>query len=200
MWLRLNFSTPRGTGAPPVALSSPSPAGRGGGQHGQESAPNPLTEPPHPADRLAMMPARRPTRPLKLTGGDPAPTGTPEPAPTGAPDLGHPIVFGKAAPLPASPRRVASVEVGAETETGSGWRYAVTLEWLEGGTTDHELTLGWHDHDHWSGGAAAPSKVAAAVARVAGDALGREKLPRRFDASTVRRVVADADGRIQRLV
>lgn len=96
-------------------------------------------------------------------------------------------------------RRVASVDVGAETETARGWSYAVRVVWMDDAESDHTVTLSWHDHDHWSGGAAAPSRVVGVLIRLAGDAIGREKLPARFDASTVRRWIPDLDEWVGRL-
>ncbi|MEZ6318527.1 MAG: hypothetical protein R3B49_07215 [Phycisphaerales bacterium] len=90
-------------------------------------------------------------------------------------------------------RRVAAVDVGPETETPRGWSYDLRVVWMDDAETEHTVTLSWHDHDHWSGGANPPSRVVAAVVRVAGDALGREKLPARFDAATARRWVPTLD-------
>lgn len=90
-------------------------------------------------------------------------------------------------------RRVASVELGPETEGPRGWSYEVRVVWMDDAETDHRVSLGWHDHDHWCGGANPPSRVIVAVVRAAAEALGREKLPARFDAATVRRWVPDLD-------
>ncbi|GJM18212.1 MAG: hypothetical protein DHS20C14_04250 [Phycisphaeraceae bacterium] len=95
-------------------------------------------------------------------------------------------------------RRVAAVEVGAETETARGWSYRVRVVWMDDAESDHDVSLSWHDHDHWSGGTAPPERVIAAVVRAAGDALGREKLPARFDAASVRRWVPGLDERVAR--
>ncbi len=78
------------------------------------------------------------------------------------------------------------VSIGAETESGFGWRYDVTLAWADGSTSEHVATLSWADHDHLCGGSAAPSRVMEAVIRYALE-RGRRELPGRFDASTVRR-------------
>lgn len=94
-------------------------------------------------------------------------------------------------------RRVASVEVGAETESARGWSYRVRVVWMDDAETAHTVALSWHDHDHWSGGAAPPERVVGAVVRAAGDALGRETLPASFDAARVRRLVPDLDERIR---
>jgi len=93
-------------------------------------------------------------------------------------------------------RRIASVEIGPETEGGRGWSYEVRVVWMDDAETEHRVTLSWHDHDHWSGGANPPSRVASAVVRAAGEALGREKLPGRFDAATLRRLVPGLDERL----
>ncbi len=94
-------------------------------------------------------------------------------------------------------RRVAAVEIGEETETDHGWSYAVRVVWMDDTETEHTVLLSWHDHDHWSGGTAAPERIVSRVVRAAGDALGRETLPAKFDAATIRRAVPDLDQRVR---
>ncbi|MEQ8771170.1 MAG: hypothetical protein RIB60_11755 [Phycisphaerales bacterium] len=96
-----------------------------------------------------------------------------------------------------STRQVAAVEVGEETETSRGWSYSVRVVWMDDAESEHTVSLSWHDHDHWSGGTTPPERLAARVVRAAGDALGRETLPRTFDAATIRRAVPDLDQRMR---
>ncbi|MBL9001475.1 MAG: hypothetical protein JNK25_10095 [Phycisphaerae bacterium] len=77
------------------------------------------------------------------------------------------------------------VEVQTESETGRGWVYTVVVH-HEGAVTEHAVSLAWCDHDYWSGGRMAPSRVVQVVVECALRAAARD-LPARFDASTVRR-------------
>jgi len=88
---------------------------------------------------------------------------------------------------------MAGAEIRRESETGRGWRYEVALR---GGERVVEVTLDWSDHDHWSAGAAPPSRVVGALIEVLEDA--RVRIPDRFDASTARRLVGDLDDRMMR--
>lgn len=92
--------------------------------------------------------------------------------------------------------KVVSVEVGEEGETDRGWSYRVRIQWASGDPTDLQLALSWHDHDHWSGGAIPPSRVAEGVLRMAGEALGPAGLPPRCDAATLRRLVPGLSERL----
>lgn len=92
------------------------------------------------------------------------------------------------------------MDVGPETERPRGWAHEVTVVWMDDAESVHEVRLSWADHDHLSGGSIPPSRVSAAVARVAGETLGRANLPVRFDVSTIRRMVGDMDERVQGLL
>lgn len=82
------------------------------------------------------------------------------------------------------------IEVQTEEESGRGWIYHATIQ-REGRRTEHTVTLSWADHELWSGGRVAPSKV---VEELIAFMLEREReVPARFDAATVRRWLPDVD-------
>jgi hypothetical protein len=84
-----------------------------------------------------------------------------------------------------------SIVVDEEHETDRGWSYIVTLSWKSRGTTEHEITLSWVDHDQLSGGMMAPSRLVERVAEVAATAMGVDDLPSRFDVSSMRRAIPE---------
>jgi hypothetical protein len=90
------------------------------------------------------------------------------------------------------------ITLGPETETGRGWRYAVTIHWPEGETTEHAVTLSHHDYEHWCGGIEPPSRLAERGVRIAAEAFGTE-LPSRFDLSQMRRRIPGASGFEERM-
>ncbi len=93
----------------------------------------------------------------------------------------------------------ALVEVAEEHEVQRGWRFALRSIGPGGECYSHDLTLAWVDYDWWCpDGSQQPSRVALAVAEVMHHALSGGELPSRFDASTVRRSVPDADALIRR--
>ncbi len=77
------------------------------------------------------------------------------------------------------------VQVHVETEAVRGWSYEVVIRWPDGTESAHDVTLCWRDHDYWSGGASAPSRVVQAVVEYV---LGHWEglLPARFDAARAR--------------
>jgi hypothetical protein len=89
------------------------------------------------------------------------------------------------------------VTIGPETETDSGWRYAVSIDRPDGRRTSHGVSLSWVDHDHLAGGAAPPSAVTRAVVEALAEVIGDRPLPERFDVSTVRRMVPDLPERMR---
>ena len=95
-----------------------------------------------------------------------------------------------------TPHRIASVRIDAERETDRGWSYRASIQWAHAPPAEVELSLSWHDHDHWSGGAIPPSRVAEGVLRMAGEALGPSGLPARCDAATLRRLVPGLSERL----
>lgn len=84
-----------------------------------------------------------------------------------------------------------SIVVDDEYETDRGWSYVVTLSWKARGTTEHEITLSWVDHDQLSGGLMPPSRLVERVAEVAATAMGVDELPARFDVSSMRRAIPE---------
>jgi len=85
------------------------------------------------------------------------------------------------------------ITLGPETETGQGWRYIITIEWASGETTEHIVTLGHHDYEHWCGGIEPPSRLAHRGIQIAAKALGTD-LPSRFDLSQMRRRLPGTPG------
>lgn len=81
------------------------------------------------------------------------------------------------------------VTIDTESEGAHGWVYLVKVMWKGAGESTHELHLAWVDHDAICGGAHPPSDVARRAAMVAAESLGRDNLPKRFDVSTLRRLV-----------
>lgn len=89
---------------------------------------------------------------------------------------------------------MAHVRLGEETDTPVGWSYEVFVR-DAGSESRHTVTLSWHDHDHWTGGANPPSALIAGLI----DLLIDEgvDLPPKFDASTARRWVDNLDERLR---
>jgi hypothetical protein len=80
---------------------------------------------------------------------------------------------------------IPRVEVQTEEERPGGWSYLVIVH-RPAGPSEYTVTLSWRDHDYWSGGASAPSRVVQAVMEYI---LRHETpaLPLRFDAARARR-------------
>ncbi len=85
------------------------------------------------------------------------------------------------------------VEVGAEREAVRGWEYDVTIRHDNGASTAHTVRLSWADHDYWSGGRLAPSKVVEAVLDYIFQHGGGAALPLVFDAARARRLLPRID-------
>ena len=82
--------------------------------------------------------------------------------------------------------------IESECELEAGWRFQCQVD-----DRSIELTMSWADYNHWSpDGRDEPARVATVVLRIMAD-LRIENIPLRFDASMVRRVVGEADHRIQ---
>ena len=92
---------------------------------------------------------------------------------------------------------MAKIEVVTETEQPRGWEYRVAIERDSGARTEHTVTLSWADHEHWSGGRAAPSKVVEVLMGLLVEREREKKIPEKFDASTMRRVYPELDGEMQ---
>ncbi len=87
-----------------------------------------------------------------------------------------------------------SVEIATEREGKACWVFEI----CRNGESISTLTLSWADYDWWSpDGRHTPSQVAHAVVKVWQCARspdgGENGIPAKFDASTIRRRVADAD-------
>jgi hypothetical protein len=95
---------------------------------------------------------------------------------------------------------VAHITVQNETETTHGWSYRVRIERVDAQPTEHLVTLSWADHEHWTGGAAPPSRLVEAIARILVEHEGQgavpPRLPPKFDASTARRWRLELDEEI----
>tara|TARA_R110000737_G_scaffold2923_13_gene9525 strand:- start:10583 stop:10951 length:369 start_codon:yes stop_codon:yes gene_type:complete len=84
-----------------------------------------------------------------------------------------------------------SIVIDEERDTDRGWAYALTLSWKSRGTTEHEVTLSWLDHDQLTGGAMPPSRLVERVVEIAASAMGVDELPARFDVSSMRRAIPE---------
>lgn len=91
------------------------------------------------------------------------------------------------------------VEVQTETESPRGWTYHVLVHRAGPSVSTHTVTLAWCDHDHWSGGRSAPSRVVQAVVEYA-ITHAEQDLPPKFDASTVRRWNPKLDSELRELL
>lgn len=96
-----------------------------------------------------------------------------------------------------NPPQVAALEVLAEVETQSGWSFDIEILWTAAGSTRHQVTLSWVDHDHLSGGRVPPSKVAEAIANTVAAVKGPLDTPVEFDASTARRWIENLDAQVR---
>ena len=98
------------------------------------------------------------------------------------------------------PQAARSIDVGIETTTSQGWSYEVTLTTAKGPSA-HEVTLSWHDHDYWCGGAIAPSRLLERLLGLLLKNLGQgatpASLPDRFDCATARRWLPDLDDQLR---
>ena len=91
-----------------------------------------------------------------------------------------------------------SIVIDEERDTDRGWAYLVTLSWKARGTTEHEITLSWVDHDQLTGGIMPPSQLIEKVALVAASAMGVDELPNRFDVSSMRRAIPEFERQISK--
>ena len=89
------------------------------------------------------------------------------------------------------------VTIDGEHDTDRGWLYTMTVRWVDGSTSDHELTLAWVDHEHLVGGAVSPSVLAKSAAVLACGYMGHEKMPSRCDVSSLRRLIPDFDALVK---
>lgn len=84
------------------------------------------------------------------------------------------------------------IDVRHERETPRGWCYDVVLT-RDGGASEHAVTLSWADHDHWTGGASAPSRLMELLLGWLSEEHPEFAWPARFDAATLRRWFPDVD-------
>lgn len=84
-----------------------------------------------------------------------------------------------------------AVRVLEEHESPRGWTFRLSVERFAEPTTEHELTLSWVDHDHWTGGTAPPSRLAERLVAILAARI--PDLPPRFDAGRARRWAPDID-------
>jgi hypothetical protein len=85
----------------------------------------------------------------------------------------------------------AAARVLEERETAHGWAFRLRLERPGVAPAEHEMTLSWVDHDHWTGGGTPPSRLAERLLGLLGDRV--DTLPARFDAARARRWVPEID-------
>ena len=87
---------------------------------------------------------------------------------------------------------MVKIQIESESELDAGWRFQCLVD---GRSID--LTMSWADYNHWSpDGRDEPASVAEVVLLIMTE-LGIDNIPLRFDASRVRRLVGEADHRIQ---
>jgi len=91
---------------------------------------------------------------------------------------------------------VSQVLVQSEVDAPRGWRYGVVVTHADGHVSTHSVTLAWVDHDHWSGGRLAPSRVVEAVVSYLLN-HGHATLPPEFDAARARRLAPEIDREIK---
>ncbi len=98
------------------------------------------------------------------------------------------------------PQAAGTFEVGTETETAGGWSYEVAITTADG-TSTHAISLCWHDHDYWCGGALAPSRMLERLLDLVLQHLGQgstpDHLPPRFACATARRWLPDLDDQLR---
>jgi hypothetical protein len=93
---------------------------------------------------------------------------------------------------------MARAHVETEESLSRGWSYRVVLSRDNGISTTHTVTLHWADHDHWSGGRLAPSRVVEIVLlHLLSHAAAADALPERFDAAKVRRWCPGIDSELR---
>ena len=84
-----------------------------------------------------------------------------------------------------------------EEERSRGWEYRVAVERESGARTEHTVRLSWADHEHWSGGRAAPSRVVQVLMDLLVERERESKIPESFDAATMRRKWPQIDREMQ---
>jgi hypothetical protein len=96
---------------------------------------------------------------------------------------------------------LAQIEIISECERPSGWVFDAQVLDDAGRLSRHRVAVSWADYNLWSPtGADAPQAVAAAVLRFLSQRRPAQQLAESFDASIARRLYADADETIPRLI
>lgn len=72
------------------------------------------------------------------------------------------------------------------------------IEHASSPATEHQIRLAWVDHEHWSGGRIAPSKVIETVIEHLISHGMEAQLPPKFDAAKARRWVPGIDQELKR--
>jgi hypothetical protein len=86
------------------------------------------------------------------------------------------------------------VRIGAERALAGGWSYQIRVG-RGPGERNLSVTLGWRDHDLWSGGASPPSRVIEQVVRYLLER--RISLPDSFDAARARYLAPGIDAELR---
>ncbi len=94
------------------------------------------------------------------------------------------------------------IEILSQRELARGWAFDVqAVAGADGGLRSMTLLLSFADYNRWSAdGADRPEAVAEAVVSYLLSRRDADLLPPRLDASTLRRLFADADTEIPRLI
>ena len=86
-----------------------------------------------------------------------------------------------------------TIKIDGEHGTQHGWLFTLCIEWGDGVSSEHEITMSWVDHEHLVGGAVPPSVIAERAAKLAAAHFGQIELPERFDVSSLRRRIDNFD-------
>lgn len=97
---------------------------------------------------------------------------------------------------PHASRAAPTARVLEEHETPNGWLFRVAIDRPDAPSTEHEMTLSWVDHDHWTGGVVPPSRLAERLLALLTPKI--PDLPPRFDAAKARRWLPDLDDLLHR--
>lgn len=93
----------------------------------------------------------------------------------------------------------AVVQIDGEHETQTGWLYTFSVQWADGSSSDHEMTISWVDHEHLVGGGVSPSVLAHRAATQAANHLGKGGLPARCDVSSLSRMIENFDALVREM-
>lgn len=85
------------------------------------------------------------------------------------------------------------VQTETDNPQSKCWDYTVRIEHGTSPATQHQIRLAWVDHEHWSGGRIAPSKVLQTVIEHLISHGMEAQLPAKFDAAKARRWIPGID-------